>query len=78
MKIIDSNQSYIDFLDDFLTDSSIIIPILSDHRKHVLNNKLSLLYVYVLGGHEYVIPVNHYESLFDITVAQLKTDLDNG
>ena len=51
MKIIDSNQSYIDFLDDFLTDSSIIIPILSDHRKHVLNNKLSLLYVYVLGGH---------------------------
>ncbi len=78
MKIIDSKQSYIDFLDDFLMDSSIIIPILSDHRKHVLNNKLSLLYVYVLGGHEYVIPVNHYESLFNVTVAQLKTDLDNG
>lgn len=41
----------------------ILIPILSDVNNHPLQNRLSLIYIKVLGGEDYIIPFNHSEAL---------------
>jgi len=63
--IIDNLDGFNVFLEDASKKNVLLIPIYSDINKHSVNNRISLLYIHVIGGNTYVIPSNHSESLVD-------------
>ena len=63
--IIDNADSANMFIDDFTSQDCIIIPIVSDPFKHSMNNRISLVYVYLLNGSEYLLFWNHSEAIYD-------------
>ena len=63
--IVDNLDDFNIFLDDASDKNIFLIPIYSDINKHSVNNRISLIYVHVIGGNTYAIPSNHSESLID-------------
>ena len=63
MVIVENKSQLQDFLKSYKTEDSILIPIPCDDNKHSVNTKLSLLYVHLLSGKEFILPFNHSETL---------------
>ena len=73
MVIVESKTQLQDFIKSYKTEDSIIILIPCDSNKHSVNTKLSLLYVQLLGGNEFILPFNHSETL-NIKFPNLESD----
>ena len=62
------------FLNQYQTQDSLVIPVLSDGRAHPAANTLCLLWVYLLSeATAYLIPFSHPDSLFSADITQLQT-----
>ena len=57
----------------YSTEDCIVIPIQCNDTKHSVSDELSLLYVQMWGGNEFILPFNHNETL-DIEIPNLKSD----
>ena len=63
MVIIESSDDLKLFNTENKKQDSFVVPILSDVNKHPVDNELSLIYVQMVDGKEFIIPYNHSESL---------------
>ncbi|MBC8147131.1 MAG: hypothetical protein H8E98_04025 [Bacteroidetes bacterium] len=73
--IVDNLDDFNVFLDDASKKNVLLIPVYSDTAKHSINNRISLLYIQVIGGNTYIIPSNHSESLINKDlINQIKLD----
>ena len=61
--IIENKKQLKEFIKSYKSEDSIIIPIPCDNNKHSANTKLSLLYVQLLSGNEFILPFNHSETI---------------
>ena len=64
MVIVESKDELKLFQDKYQEQDSIVIPILSDMYKHPMDNSLSLIYIQFMDGEEFILPINHSESLY--------------
>ena len=66
------NKNILDILKkEYANSPSIVIPIYSDIKKHRVINRLSALYIYILNTkHDYIIPVNHSDKIYNINDLQ--------
>jgi hypothetical protein len=71
--IIENKKQVQEFEQLYKTEDCIIIPIQCDSNKHPVNDELSLLYVHMWSGKEFILPFNHSETL-DIEVPNLQSD----
>mgnify|MGYP003116941179 FL=1 len=71
--IIENKSQIKQFEKTFKSEDCFIIPIQCDENKHSVNDELSLLYVQMWGGAEFVIPTEHSESL-NTQLPNLKSD----
>ena len=71
--IIENKSQIKQFEKTFKSEDCFIIPIQCDEHKHSVNDELSLLYVQMWGGAEFVIPTEHSESL-NTELPNLKSD----
>ena len=63
MVIVENKKQLKEFIKSYKSEDSIIIPIPCDNNKHSANTKLSLLYVQLLSGKEFILPFNHSETI---------------
>ena len=61
--IIENKNQLSDFLKGYNSQDSIIIPIQNDENKHPIDDGICLLYIQLMDGDEYVLPINHSETL---------------
>ena len=61
--IIENKKQLKEFIKSYKSEDSIIIPIPCDNNKHSAKTKLSLLYVQLLSGNEFILPFNHSETM---------------
>ena len=61
--IVENKKQLKKFIKSYKSEDSIIIPIPCDNNKHSANTKLSLLYVQLLSGNEFILPFNHSETI---------------
>jgi len=61
--IVETTDDVRSFEQSYREQDSIVIPILSDGNKHSLQNRLSLVYIQMMDGQEFIIPYNHGETL---------------
>ena len=61
--IVENKKQLKEFIKSYKSEDSIIIPIPCDNNKHSANTKLSLLYVQLLSGNEFILPFNHSETI---------------
>ena len=61
--IVENKKQLKEFIKSYKSEDSIIIPIPCDNNKHSANTKLSLLYVQLLSGKEFILPFNHSETI---------------
>ena len=61
--IIENKKQLKEFIKSYKSEDSIIIPIPCDNNKHSAKTKLSLLYVQLLSGKEFILPFNHSETI---------------
>ena len=61
--IIENKKQLKEFIKSYKSEDSIIISIPCDNNKHSANTKLSLLYVQLLSGKEFILPFNHSETI---------------
>tara|TARA_Y100001937_G_scaffold11299_1_gene13965 strand:+ start:1361 stop:2635 length:1275 start_codon:yes stop_codon:yes gene_type:complete len=61
--IVETTDDVRSFEQSYREQDSIVIPILSDGNKHALQNRLSLVYIQMMDGQEFIIPYNHGETL---------------
>ena len=71
--IVENKKQLKEFLKKYKSEDSILVVIPSDGYKHSVNAGLSLLYVKLLGGNEYILPFNHSETL-NIDIPNLESD----
>ena len=71
--IVENKKQLKEFLKNYKSEDSILVVIPSDGYKHSVNDGLSLLYVKLLGGKEYILPFNHSETL-NIDIPNLESD----
>jgi len=71
--IIESKDELKLFQDKYQEQDSIVIPILSDMYKHPMDNSLSLIYIQFMDGEEFILPINHSESLYSFN-SELTSD----
>ena len=71
--IVENKKQLKEFLKNYKSEDSILVVIPSDGYKHSVNDGLSLLYVKLLGGNEYILPFNHSETL-NIDIPNLESD----
>ena len=71
--IVENKKQLKEFLKNYKSEDSILIPISYDDNKHPANTKLSLLYVQLLSGKEFILPFSHSETL-DIKIPNLESD----
>ena len=57
----------------YSTEDCIVIPIQCNDTKHSVSDELSLLYMQMWGGKEFILPFNHSETL-NIEIPNLKSD----
>jgi len=74
--LIDSAEIANGFIEEFNSNECVVIPVVSDPLKHSMDNRLSLIYVYLLNGQEYLLFLNHSETIFDSShiISELKSD----
>ena len=74
--LIDSAEIANGFIEEFNSNECVVIPVVSDPLKHSMDNRLSLIYVYLLSGQEYLLFLNHSETIFDSShiISKLKSD----
>jgi hypothetical protein len=72
MKIIENNDDLKFFFKLYKNQDSILIPISSDENKHPCSTDMCLLYIQMMSGEEFILPVNHSETL-NIEVPNLKS-----
>ena len=63
MVIVETSDDVKLFDEIYGKQDSILIPIMSDVNKHPIENDLSLMYVQMMDGQEFIIPYNHSETL---------------
>ena len=63
MVIVETTDDVKLFEESYRNQDSIVIPILSDVNKHPMENSLSLMYVQIMDGKEFIVPFNHSETL---------------
>ena len=69
--VVDSEDILSALKKDYASSDSIVIPIYSDIRKHRVNNRVSLLYIYIIDtSKEYVILINHSDKVFSVDELQ--------
>jgi len=61
--IIENKSQLRRFIKKYKSEDCIIVPISCDDNKHPINDSLSLLYVKLLSGSEFIVPFNHSETL---------------
>ena len=71
--IIENRKQLNSFLQLYNSKDSILIPIQLDDHKHPIDTELSLLYVQLLSGEEFMLPFNHSEAL-NIELPDLNSD----
>jgi len=71
--IVENNVQLEEFKRTYKTEDCILVPIQSDDNKHSINDELSLLYVQMWGGKEFILPFNHSECL-NIDLPNLTSD----
>ena len=60
--IIETKEQFNKFIKKYNESDSIVIPILVDSKLHPLNTTLSLLYIKLIGGSDYILAFNHTEA----------------
>jgi hypothetical protein len=73
MVIIENNEQLDSFLKTYSKKDSIVLPTLSDDKKHPMDTDICLLYVQFLDGDEFILPFNHSEAL-NIEIPNLETN----
>ena len=71
--IVENKKQLKKFIKKYKSEDSILIPISCDSNKHPVDNKLSLLYVQLLNGEEFILPFDHSETL-NIDIPNLESD----
>ena len=71
--IIENKSQLDDFLKGYSSQDSIVIPIQNDENKHPIDDDICLLYIQLMDGSEFVLPINHSESL-NIDLPDLDSD----
>jgi len=71
--IVENKIQLSNFIEGYSTEDSIVIPIFCDDNKHSADTDISLLYVQLMSGKEFLLPFNHSETL-NIDIPLLKTD----
>ena len=71
--IVENKIQLSNFIEGYSTEDSIVIPIFCDDNKHPVDTDISLLYVQLMSGKEFLLPFNHSETL-NIDIPLLKTD----
>ena len=71
--ILENNEHLEVFKKIYSTEDCIVIPIQCNDTKHSVSDELSLLYVQMWSGKEFILPFNHNETL-DIEIPNLKSD----
>ena len=71
--IVENNKQFEIFKNVYSTEDCIVIPIQCNDTKHSVSDELSLLYVQMWSGKEFILPFNHNETL-DIEIPNLKSD----
>ena len=65
--IVDNNKILAELKVQYDRYDSIVIPLYSDIKKHRLNNRLSLLYIYIIDTKKtFIILANHSDKLFNV------------
>ena len=70
--IVENKEQLVDFIKSYNSEDSIIIPIFCDDNKHPVKTEVSLLYIQLMSGKEFILPFNHSETL-DIDIPVLKS-----
>ena len=63
MVIVETTDDVKSFEEVYRNQDSIVVPIMSDINKHPMDNSLSLVYIQMMDGKEFIIPYNHSETL---------------
>jgi hypothetical protein len=71
--ILENNELLKIFKKVYSSEDCIMIPIQCNDIKHSVSDELSLLYVQMWGGKEFILPFNHNETL-DIEIPNLESD----
>ena len=71
--IIENKNQLSDFLKGYNSQDSIIIPIQNDENKHPIDDGICLLYIQLMDGDEYILPINHSETL-NVKLPDLDSD----
>ena len=61
--IVENSVQLEEFKRTYDREDCILIPIQCDDNKHSVNDELSLLYVQMWGGKEFMLPFNHSETI---------------
>jgi len=69
--IVETQEQFKQFKEKYEHLDSIIVPIFSDVNLHPLKNKLSLIYIKLIGGTDYILPFNHNETVLDEPICSL-------
>ena len=71
--IVENKKQLKEFLKLYNSEDSILVPIPQDSNKHPVSDELSLLYVKLFNGNEYILPFNHSETL-NIEIPNLESN----
>ena len=71
--LVENKKQLKKFIKKYKSEDSILIPISCDSNKHPVDDKLSLLYVQLLNGEEFILPFDHSETL-NIDIPNLESD----
>ena len=71
--IVENKIQLSNFIEGYSTEDSIVIPIFCDDNKHPVDTDISLLYVQLMSGKEFLLPFNHSETL-NIDIPNLESD----
>ena len=63
MVIIENDVQLEHFKSTYKSNDCYIIPVQSDKNKHPLDGELSLLYIQITDGQEFILPLNHSETV---------------
>ena len=71
--IVENKIQLSNFIEGYNTEDSIVIPIFCDDNKHSVDTDISLLYIQLMSGKEFILPFNHSETL-NIDIPNLESD----
>ena len=71
--IVENKKQLEEFLKLYNSEDSILVPIPQDSNKHPVSDELSLLYVKLFNGNEFILPFNHSETL-NIEIPNLESN----